>query len=133
MANLKQKYIRMGKFAPEDILPHITDEKSELEFNGLRVWMNSDRYRLFKAKGMTCVICGLTGLFFALERQRNLTDKSTPSNRFHFNLYGYDKDGNEIMLTKDHIVPKSKGGKNSIDNYQPMCAVCNEEKDDKTS
>lgn len=34
-------------------------------------------------------------------------------------------------LTIDHILPKSKGGKNNIKNYQPMCKKCNLEKSDK--
>lgn len=41
------------------------------------------------------------------------------------NLYGYDKDGNEVLMTKDHIVPKSLGGRNCLENYQTMCCVCN--------
>jgi hypothetical protein len=46
------------------------------------------------------------------------------------NLYAIDKNGNEILMTKDHIVPKSKGGANALYNYQPMCSHCNAEKAD---
>ena len=28
----------------------------------------------------------------------------------------------------DHIIPKSKGGKDHIDNYQLMCEECNSKK-----
>ena len=31
-------------------------------------------------------------------------------------------------MTKDHILPKSKGGKDEIDNYQTMCIRCNKAK-----
>jgi hypothetical protein len=29
------------------------------------------------------------------------------------------------MFTKDHIQPKTKGGKDTIDNLRTMCASCN--------
>jgi len=35
---------------------------------------------------------------------------------YHFNLYGYDTEGNEVLLTKDHILPKSKGGTDHLSN-----------------
>lgn len=31
-------------------------------------------------------------------------------------------------MTKDHIIPKSKGGADDISNYQTMCERCNEAK-----
>lgn len=49
---------------------------------------------------------------------------------YHMNLYG-TKNGQEILFTKDHILPKSKGGTNTMDNYQIMCRICNEKKADK--
>lgn len=40
-----------------------------------------------------------------------------------------DDNDNEVLMTKDHIIPKSKGGKNNLSNYQPMCCICNKQKD----
>ena len=56
-------------------------------------------------------------------------EKYKEQQRYHLNLYGM-KNGKEILFTKDHIIPKAKGGKNTMDNYQTMCAVCNREKAD---
>lgn len=60
---------------------------------------------MFFTKGYKCVDCGMVGKFFAKERYRG--DK-----KYHLNLYGYDSNGNEILMTKDHIIPESLGGKN---------------------
>lgn len=35
-----------------------------------------------------------------------------------------------MLFTKDHIHPRSKGGANSLKNYQPMCSPCNGAKAD---
>lgn len=97
----------------------IFDKKSMILFDGDEISPSSQRYQLFFTKGMTCVECGLTGQFFAKEKHTN------KENRYHLNLYAIDKNGKEVLMTKDHIIPKSKGGKNILDNYQCMCVNCN--------
>lgn len=87
------------------------------------VAMGSHRYELFVQKGITCVECGIEGKYFALERGA----KDNP-NRFHFNLYGLDSSGGEVLITKDHVIPRSAGGKNKMSNYQTMCFNCNKNK-----
>ena len=47
------------------------------------------------------------------------------------NLYAINEKGEEVLMTKDHIEPKSLGGKNSLNNYQTMCTICNCEKGSK--
>lgn len=69
-------------------------------------------------------ICGIEGKFFAKEK---FADQST----YHLNLYAVDNNGDEILMTKDHIIPRSKGGIDDISNYQTMCKLCNEAKGNK--
>ena len=57
---------------------------------------------------LKCVYCGKTPEYFALAKDK--------VNRWHIDLYSkYNND--HYMYTIDHIYPKSKGGKNSIENY----------------
>jgi 5-methylcytosine-specific restriction endonuclease McrA len=37
----------------------------------------------------------------------------------------------EIKLTRDHVIPLTQGGTDSIDNVQPLCARCNSKKNNK--
>lgn len=38
---------------------------------------------------------------------------------------------NDVILHVDHIVPRSKGGKDTLENYQTLCDVCNLGKSNK--
>jgi 5-methylcytosine-specific restriction endonuclease McrA len=86
------------------------------------VSMGSARYRVFVRDGKTCLCCGRRGVKMLLQKHR--MDDPKP----HFNLYAYDSEKGPILMTKDHIVPKSRGGSNRLDNLQTMCAPCNESK-----
>lgn len=126
------KYIRIGVFGIDEVLDYVGPYNKE--YMGKKIKMGSHRYETFKHKGVVCAKCGLKGEFFALEKHiyKNKTGEIENLNdRYHFNLYGYDEKGKEVMLTKDHIVPRSKKGKNEIDNYQTLCWRCNWKKGNK--
>lgn len=89
--------------------------------NGYKVKTDSLRYHTFYNKGLKCVCCGIKGSFLALERSIT-SDNET----YHLNLYAKDKKGKEVLMTKDHIHPKSLGGLDELDNMQTMCKTCNE-------
>lgn len=93
--------------------------KINVWFDGYLVKTYSQRYDLFRMS-TKCVQCGLEANCYVLE-------KMPESKAWHFNLYYIDKD-REILFTKDHIVPKSLGGKNILSNYQTMCVICNNKK-----
>lgn len=90
-----------------------------------QVRIKSRRLMLFMHKGSNCVLCGVEGVYFALERH---VHKNGCQDNPHFNLYGCTKDGREILMTKDHILPRAQGGSNKLKNLQTMCTRCNGKK-----
>ena len=107
----------------KDVFDNITSSKTKprVDIGGDLVKMTSQRYKLFN-KSTICVTCGCEGTFFVKEKHRN-------DELYHLNLYAI-VDGFAVLMTKDHIIPKSKGGKNHLTNYQTMCQPCNQEKAD---
>lgn len=79
------------------------------------------RMQCFAVKGAQCVACDTIGTEIRLEKWPN-------GGGIHLDLFGPNKNGDMILMTIDHIIPKSKGGPNSLDNYQPMCYRCNQKK-----
>ena len=76
-------------------------KQSKTKIEGYKVKTKDDRYLNFIKNGFKCAKCGIKGKYVNLECNSKLGN--------HFNVYGIDKEGNEILLTKDHIYPKSKG------------------------
>ena len=123
-----QNYIRKGrKYTTKEVLVHVSTlhghRKKKVEFDGDMIKVTSDRLFAFK-ESLACAECGIKGMFFV--KERDYSQKT-----FHFNLYAINGDGEEILMTKDHVVPKAKGGPNHPDNYQTMCRECNAEKKDE--
>jgi hypothetical protein len=124
---ISRKQERLGIFRPEEVLPFVTENGNRQEFRvgdkAYQVKMNSHRYHLF-AKNLKCVSCDVVGSIMALEL-------APGADYPHFNLYALDG-GSEVLMTKDHIKPIAKGGKDQEKNYQVMCACCNNLKSDST-
>jgi 5-methylcytosine-specific restriction endonuclease McrA len=104
----------------DEIFPYVTTEDKKQTFvvdgEPYIVKMNSDRYQVFK-ENRFCVACGIEGKQMVLDI--NPGDHSP-----HFNLYG-EENGRLVLMTKDHIIPKSQGGGDELGNIQTMCHICN--------
>ena len=83
------------------------------------VRMNTERMQLI-ARTQICACCFAKGSHFWLEHSGHYPP--------HFNLYAKNHYGHHVLLTMDHILPKSKGGKTEPNNLQLLCANCNERK-----
>ena len=102
------------KYSTDEVLDFYTRDKVTKNYDGEEMKMNSQRYMVFKFKGCTCVECGRVGTHFKMQKDRG-------SRSYHFGLWSDDG----VQMTKDHIIPKSKGGRNALENYQTMCEKCN--------
>lgn len=84
------------------------------------------QYQAF-ARNQKCVCCGLLGDRFVLQTQSKINDLD----QLHFNLYGIEND-EYVLMTIDHRIPVSIGGKNNLSNIETMCNNCNWIKDSTT-
>lgn len=125
--NKRFKPIRVLKISPEQVLCFAgsgtkefvgTDPEGDKQTYTAR--MNSLRFFVFK-RSRRCVCCGLYGTLMILEF--NSSTAGSP----HFNLYGV-VNRRYVLMTKDHKQPKSKGGKDHLENLQCMCTICNKAK-----
>ena len=121
MINNPQKYTVFATFSVEEVMPLLSVAslgrhrfcKDGQEWN---VNLSSTRFIAF-ANSLRCVCCGIKGSIFKLE--------SNNDSKPHLNLYAVLPDGEEILMTRDHIFPCCKGGKDCASNVQTMCQLCN--------
>ena len=97
-------------------------KRMPVEGTSISCGMTSLRMRVFRTHGAVCAHCGETGTYFAVERAQASED----DRQWHLNLYS----DAGVMLTFDHVMPKSKGGANTLDNAQTLCYPCNQKKAD---
>ena len=128
------------KYLPEEVFPFVVRAHKlhgrasaaagqRRDFDGDSVNMASDRLKTF-ARNRRCVCCGIEGQYFVKERGVPRPGSTSPG-VFHLNVYAVAADGTEVLMTKDHIVPKSAGGPSCPVNYQTMCCLCNVAKGSK--
>lgn len=81
------------------------------------LYKNTEHPRLmvFIRKGFTCVKCGRVA-----DRARLSFDKDFGEGGIHVDIYS-----GEVMMTVDHVIPKSRGGSDKLNNKVPMCGPCN--------
>lgn len=87
-------------------------------FNGYKIHTTYENYHVLVKYDFKCAICGKEAIYCNLEYNNK--------NQYHFNAYTEEGE----LMTKDHIYPKSKGGLNSLKNYQLLCNSCNQKKKD---
>lgn len=118
----KDRSMILRRFQIAEIHEMIIAGNNKLEFQidgeNYRCWLDSIRLKLFSLKGICCVKCGRKGKYYLAEFNGN----PHPC----LNLYA----SGQILMTKDHIFPRSKGGSDRIDNLETMCARCNSKKSD---
>lgn len=79
------------------------------------------RLRVFAEKGLGCSYCGREGVYLIKTvGRRSYGD-------IHIDVYTNDFH----LMTIDHVIPKSRGGSNDIDNLVPCCDRCNTKKGSK--
>ena len=146
----QRKLTRGGKRIPHklpvnEILPYLKLPTHDIEKNdryhdflGVNVLISNMKLGCFLHNGIICAKCGCSGQYFLLERHgnsRGISRKGKHINRiihpYRLQLYFVLPGGKEMMMTKDHIIPKSRGGHGEIDNLQTMCHRCNCDKGSK--
>lgn len=124
-------YMRKGIFTIEEVLSQV--HASYAVFAEDIINMQSQRYQVF-SKSTTCISCGIKATHFAKERNSTPDGVFSKRTKWHFNLYTTKfNPWSEIMMTKDHIIPRSKGGPDKLENYQTMCQPCNMRKGNDTT
>lgn len=129
--------ITYGYWLYTELLPILcrSDTREMLQtsnYGEFDVVVKTNRLACFK-RSPKCVSCHVTGQIWALQSHTPLGKRSEVSHelRPHLNLYGLNRRDQMVLMTQDHIYPRSKGGSSDLTNLQTMCTNCNQAKADK--
>lgn len=131
------KFQRVAKISVEEgmdlIRAHMHKSKAaqnkRVKVGGYHVSLNSLRLYTLATHPPCCSNpeCTVRADYFAVEMQTSKDGR--PVNSHHqLNLYGIDDNGNRHMMTHDHTLARSLGGKDDLTNTSAMCARCNKKK-----
>jgi len=84
-------------------------------------------FHQLKGQPIRCWHCGVEADQWVASKGRN--DKLGNA---VLNLFATGSDG-VVMMTRDHIIPRSLGGKDVVGNLRPGCAPCNETRSNEVS
>ena len=125
-------YLKARKLSLEEVMPLIPDkiEPATMIFwcqsikRGVFVSLGNAKMRLFKRQP-ECAACKAKADHFWIESNGKGGWGKNGQYNWHMNLYGINHHGHPVMLTLDHIKPRSKGGTRSDSNIQVLCRQCN--------
>ena len=119
--------VTITRLSLNQTLSHIGGQPWKVNLNGTEYILRTGalRLQLFK-KTQVCACCGIQGRFFRIEHHKG---DVAPV----INLYGTGgvDNGHVVLMTMDHIIPRSKHGPTHEDNVQLLCADCNQLKADE--
>lgn len=81
-----------------------------------------------KGQPIRCHFCGCEADKWVAEKGRR-DHQGNPV----LNLHATSVTGASVMMTRDHIIPKSLGGKDTVANLRPACGPCNEQRSNDVS
>lgn len=120
----------------EDTLEAIGDKDHYVDYQiagkTYRVNIGAERLRIIK-KSPVCACCGVRATDVSIDLDAQQTkEKGEP--RYHVNFYARTGDHQSdkihlVLMTRDHVKPRSKGGEENEANSQTLCFNCNALKD----
>ncbi len=119
-----------GKYSVE------TRKKMSQSRIGKKPWNKGKEFLAIKGEKNHNWKGGVTPFYRILRRKRlkenggshSIHDWETLKAQYNWTCLFCKQQEPDIKLTKDHIIPVSKGGSNNIENIQPLCMPCNSRK-----